>query len=253
MSSIIIALVVLACVVGAAVVGFLLNVVLPSHHLNAESKDSVKMAIGVLGTLTALVLGLLVGTAKNSYDAKAAGVTQVAADIILLDRVLAEYGPEASQTRSAFREAVVRRLKALWTGEGINRSSVGGFEAPVAIDNLARRLRELKPGSDDQRALQSQALAITSELARTHLLTIAQAGGTIPTAFLFILTSWLIIMFAGLGVLTPRNATAWATVFLCALSVTAALFLILELDTPYGGLIRISDAPIRLVFEQLGR
>jgi hypothetical protein len=123
-----------------------------------------------------------------------------------------------------------------------------------AIEVLQRQLHDLRPATDAQRALQSQALAITSELAQTRWRTLMRAGGsTIPTAFLVVLGSWLTIVFAGIGILAPRNATVVLGLVACALSVSAALFLILDLDAPYGGVIRISDAPLRFALEHLGR
>jgi hypothetical protein len=253
MSSLAIALVVLACVLAAAVLGFWLRAVLPGHHLNAESKNSLTAAIGVIGTLTALVFGLLIATAKSSYDAKSDGITQVMTDIILLDRVLAQYGADAAPVRAMLRESATRRLKALWGESGLRRSMVDAGAGTAVVGTMERRLRELKPENDQQRALQKQALDLTTHVTRTLLLTVAQAEGSIPTAFLVVVTGWMIIMFAGLGVLAPRNATALTGVMACAFAFSAALFLILELDTPYGGVIEISDAPVRLVLEQLGK
>jgi hypothetical protein len=253
MSSTVISLVVLACVLGAAALGFFLNTVLPGHHLNAESRDSLKVAIGVVGTLTALVLGLVVGSAKNSYDEISAGLKGLTIDVILLDQVLARYGPQASQTRALLREAAFGRLSALSGGAGTGQHAARSAESTAAIDALARQLSELKPATEYQRLLQSQADALMSDLGRTFLNTQARVGGTIPHAFIFVLAVWLVIMFAGIGTLAPRNATARTGVIVCALAFAIALFLILELDTPYDGIIKISDAPVRLVFEQLGR
>jgi hypothetical protein len=253
MSSIVISLVVLGCVLGASALGFFLNAALPGHHLNTESRDSLKVVIGVVGTLTALVLGLVVGSAKSSYDDMSAGLKRLTTDIILLDRVLARYGPDASQTRTFLREAAIGRLSALWGETGIGQHAAGIAETTAAIETLVHRLSELKPASDNQRALQSQADALTSDLGRTLLNMQARVGGTIPYAFIVVLAVWLVIMFAGIGALAPRNATVRTGVIASALAFAMALFLILELDTPYDGVIKISNTPVRLVFEQLGR
>ncbi len=253
MSSTVISLAVLACILGAAALGFFLNAALPGHHLNTESRDLLKVVIGVVGTLTALVLGLVIGSAKSSYDDISAGLRQLTTDVILLDRVLARYGPDASQTRAFLRETTIRRLNVLWSGIGDRHPAAGRAETTAAIETLARGLGELKPASDYQRTLRSQAEALTGDLGRAFLITQARAGDTIPHAFIFVLAVWLVIMFAGIGALTPRNATARTGVIACALAFATALFLILELDTPYDGVIQISDAPVRLVFEQLAR
>lgn len=253
MSSLAVSVTVLACVLVAAAVGFFLNTALPGHHLNAESRDLLKVVIGVVGTLTALVLGLVIGSAKHSYDEISSNLTRLTTDIILLDRALARYGPDASQTRALLREAAIDRLSELWSGGGIGQHAAGSAKTTAAIETLAHGLSELKPASDYQRALQSQTAALTGDLGRTLLNTQAEVGGTVPHAFIFVLAVWLVIMFAGIGVLAPRNATARSGVIASAFAFAMALFLILELDTPYHGVIRISDAPVRLVLEQLAR
>ena len=108
MSSLTISLIMLACVFGAALLGILLHAVLPQHHLSSETKDIVKLGMGLVGTMSALVLGLLVASAKNSYDTQSAELTQLSANIALLDRGLALYGPETKETRALLRDVVVR-------------------------------------------------------------------------------------------------------------------------------------------------
>ena len=103
MSSTTISLIVFACVFGGALLGILLHAVLPQHHLSNETKDIVKLGMGLVGTMSALVLGLLVASAKGSYDAQSAELTQMSANIALLDRVLAHYGPETKETRDLVR------------------------------------------------------------------------------------------------------------------------------------------------------
>src|SRR5258706_2839022 len=107
MSSITASLIVFACVFGGALVGVFLRSALPQQHLSAESKDIVRLGMGLVGTMAALVLGLLVASAKGSYDAQSSELTQMSANIVLLDRILAHYGPEAKQTRDMLRHETV--------------------------------------------------------------------------------------------------------------------------------------------------
>src|SRR6185503_5998663 len=99
---------VFACVFGAALLGMLLRYVLPEHHFSSDTKDTVKLAMGLVATMAALILGLLVASAKSTYDAESSGVTQMAAKIIFLDRVLANYGDETKEARELFRRTVQR-------------------------------------------------------------------------------------------------------------------------------------------------
>ena len=123
MSSITISLIVLACVFGGALLGLLLHAVLPQHHLSSETKDIVKLGMGLVGTMSALVLGLLVASAKNSYDTQSAELTQLSANIALLDRGLALYGPETKETRALLRDVVVRFHNQMWSKDAASRSA----------------------------------------------------------------------------------------------------------------------------------
>ena len=254
MGSIAFAVVTLACALGGAAFGMFCGARLPAHRRDADSRDSVKMAIGVVSTLTALVLGFLVASAKNSFDAKSDGVARIATDTILLDQAMARYGPETSRAREMLREATAERISQTRPGAGVGPTKDLGADVAAMLEVLQRELHDLRPATDAQRALQSKALALIGELTQTRWLTLMRAGrSAIPTVYLVVLVFWLTVVFAGIGVLAPRNATVVVALVACAMSVAAALFLILELDSPYSGVIVISDAPLRIALEHLGR
>lgn len=243
----------LACLLAGGLLGFYLNFILPDHHLSPESRESVKQNVAVLSTLTALVLGLLIGTAKSSYDAKSDALSEMAADILLLDRLLAQSGAEAADARTLLRDSTAAKLKELWADRSVQIASLRKADAAAPLEALQNRLRALAPQNDAQRQLQARALGITADLAKTRWLILARSGGTIPGPFLVVLVVWLALMFVGLGLVAARNATVVLAGTAVALAMSGAIFLILELDTPYHGVITISDAPVRLVLEQLGR
>jgi hypothetical protein len=129
MNFIAIRLIVLACVFGGALFGMFLRGVLPEQHLSADSKDTVRLGTGLIGTMTALLLGLLVASAKSFYDTQSSELTEMSAKIVLLDRVLAHYGPETKEVRDLLHGAVARTLDGLWPKDGrsktLNRVSYG--------------------------------------------------------------------------------------------------------------------------------
>ena len=133
MSSITISFIVFACVFGGALLGILLRAVLPQNHLSAESKDIVKLGMGLVGTMAALVLGLLVASAKGSYDAQIAELTQGSTNILLLDRLLAQYGPETKEARALLRGAVVRVLDQTWPKGGASASGLPPPRPPLKL------------------------------------------------------------------------------------------------------------------------
>jgi|SRR5215510_2568008 len=118
MSSSTIALVVFGCIFGGALLGTFFHRLLPTHHLSSDSKDTVKLGMGLVGTVAALVLGLLVASAKGSYDAQSAELTQMSANIAVLDRLLALYGPESQEARTQLRAIAVRVLDQMWSRDG---------------------------------------------------------------------------------------------------------------------------------------
>ena len=253
MSPAAIAFVVLACVFGGALLGMLLSTVLPEHHLSEASKDVVKLVTGLIATLAALVLGLLVASAKSSFDTVNEGFRQSAARIILLDRTLAQYGPETKDDRELLRKSFAARIDQLFPKDRSQHSPLGAAEGTAAIEAFAQRLRALSPQTDAQRALQSRALEIRDSVAQARWLGFEEEENTIPTPFLVVLILWLIVMFASFGLFAPRNAIAIAVLFLGALSLSGAIFLIEELNDPLGGFIAISRAPMDKALGYIGR
>jgi hypothetical protein len=251
MSAAAISWIVFACVFAGAVVGMLLSKVLPAHHLSAESKDIVKLGTGLIATMAALVLGLLIGSAQNSFNSHRSEFTQMASNVIVLDRVLAHYGSDASEARHLLRGAVVRMLDQMSPADG-SRPVKTEQPAPSG-EVLYDKLQALTPQDDGQRALRAQALSLAFTIGQTRWLMFEQADRSIPMPFLVVLVAWLAIIFVTFGLYAPPNATVVSILIVCALSIAGAIFLILELDQPVGGWIRISTAPLRNALAQLGQ
>src|SRR5215831_14242764 len=251
MSPIKITLIVFAWVFGGALLGILLRAVLPQQHLSAESKDIVKLGMGLVGTMAALVLGLLVASAKGSYDAQITDLTQGSANVVLLDRLLAEYGPETKEARALLRNAVVQFVNQIWSKGGARAS---GLQPPLApAETVYAKIQGLSPKDDAQRSLQSQALSIGMDLRKTRWLMYEQETGSVSIPLLAVLVLWLTIIFISFGLFAPFNTTVVSSLFASALSVSGAIFLILEMYTPYSGLIQISSAPLHAALAHLGQ
>lgn len=252
MNSTLIASVVFVCGFGSAVLGMLISRWLPDNHLNADSKDIVKLAMGLIATMVALVLGLLTASAKSTFDTASNEVQAAAANIVKLDRALAEYGPEAQTLRTGLHEIIVARVNRMWPQDG----SPGVAEMkqlPRAGEGLEARIRRLGAQTDEQRELRASALQIAHDLLATRWLLAVQESTPIPVAFLVVLVFWLSILFGSFGVFAPHNGTVVAALFLCALSVAGSTFLILEMDRPLDGFIKVSGAPLRFAISELGQ
>jgi hypothetical protein len=253
MSSLTISIIVLACILGGTLLGMLLRAFLPPEHLSDESKDVVKLGMGVIGTMAALVIGLMVASAKSTFDTQRNGLAQLAGNVIFLDRTLARYGPESKDARDTLRASVVDMLQRTWPEE---ESSSGHSEASGTegrYEGLYEKLQQLAPKTDTKRALQAQAVRIATDVGHNRWLLFAQQGRSIPTVFLVVMVSWLALLMGSFSMFAPRNATVTVTLLLCALAVSSAVFLILELDQPFQGMLKISSAPIRTALGQLGR
>lgn len=254
MSSLSIAWIVFGCVFGGALLGMFLRTVLPQNHLNAESKDVVKLGMGLIATLAALVLGLLTGSAKSAFDVQDAELKGSAADIILLDRVLAHYGPETKEIRDQIQRAIAYKLAATWPETGSAATRVDTSENTPAVERIEDEIRALSPQNDAQRALQSRALQVSGELMRTRWLVFGQeAGNAIQIPLLVVLVLWLAALFTSFGLFAPANGTVIAVLAVAALSVSGAIFLILEMNRPFEGLVKISPAPLRYALSHLGQ
>ena len=241
----------MTCIFGGALIGMALRRILPEHHLSTDSKDVIKLAMGLTATMSALVLALLIASAKSSYDAQRNELTQISANIILLDRGLAHYGPETKGARDLLRLYTAQLLDQLWPK---NRGGSTEFEPTSAPgEQFYDNIEQLTPQNEIQSSIKVQALKMSIDLGQTRWLLFEQGGSSIPMPFLVLLIFWVTIIFLSFGLFAPPNATVIAAMFLCALSVSGAIFLILELDRPFGGLIEISSAPLQRAFEHLGQ
>jgi len=241
------------CIFGGALLGLLLSRVLPEHHLRDNSKDTVKVVAGTIATLAALVLGLLVGSAKNSFDALNTEITQSSTKVILLDRALAAYGPETKEAREQLRRGVITLIQTFWPEEKTEASGFAVFERTNKIETLQAKLRELIPATDAQRQLLSQAQQISSDLVQSRWLVIEQAQSALPVPFLVVLLFWLSMLHLSFGLFAARNATVITVLLISALSVSGAIFIILEMSHPLQGMVKVSSAPLRKAVEHLGQ
>jgi len=253
MDSWVVGSIVLACVFACAVAGMLLRRVLPEEHLNKDAADAIKMAVGLIATLAALVLGMLISGAKGSFDRMTNELVQGSARVVLLDRVLGKYGPETREMRAALKKGYGRRVEVLVSGDAAGLAELDSPEEVAEYEALLTAIGQLAPRDELQRGLRGRALQLVGELSSTRELALLQKDGSISTPMLVVLVVWLGIIFAGFGLFAPRNPTVLAALLLCALSAAGAIFLILEMDRPLDGLIRVSSAPLHSAVRQLGQ
>ena len=240
MSPLTISFIVFVIVFAAALIGMAVRAALSKRSRESESKEIVKLAMGMIGTLCALVLGLMVATAKSSYDESSTRVRQMTARIILLDNQLAQYGPEAAPVRKLFRQSSDGMVERVWQED--NTQERAPSEATTISLTFYDGIERLSPQTDTQRSLQTRAIQSAGEIAQTRLLLFSQSGRSIPAPFLVIFVFWLATLFASFTLVSQSDLLAVAALFVSALSFAAAVFLILELDDAFTGLIQIPSA-----------
>ena len=234
---------------GSALLGIFAARALPEHHLSGETRTAVSVSAAVVGTLSALVLGLMISTASSSFSARSNDVTAISVDLIRIDRMMRRYGPEADDARAKLRAYATAKMQELFPVSGEPSRPT---EATVRMmESTQDAMLSLAPTDDTHRWLRSQALTLSDGVLQARWLLAEQSGSDIPLPFLILLIFWLAIVFGSFGLFAPRNATAVAVLFLCSMAVSGGITMILELDTPFSGLIRVSAEPMRQALAQI--
>ena len=250
MSSIAVSAIVAATVFAGGIVGLLAHRILPQRHLTKETQDVVRLGTGMISVVASLVLGLLIATAKSSYDAMDHAIRSYAAELVLLDETLRDYGQAAAPARDRLRNYTALVLEDNWPGKG-ERVRLGDVRAGEMLEHVREALRAMMPVDEGQKWLQDQALQIHTSLLRQRWLLIEQAGPSVRPIVLVILVSWVVFIFASFGLNAPRNGTVLAAFLVCSFAIGGAVFLILEMDRPFQGVLRISSRPMVSALEHM--
>jgi hypothetical protein len=246
-----ISLVVLVIVFCSAMLGMLVSRILPQNHLTDQTKSVVNLSTGVIGTLTALVLGLLIAAAASSFNTKNQEVILIAADVIRMDRLLRRYGPEADGLRDLLRRCTTMKIQDLFAEGTTKAPSLENPSTVALLEELQDRLVAFDASNPNQRWLQSQALQLVSAIAGARWLLAEQSTIGIAVPLLALVVFWLSLLFLSFGLFAPRNATAILALFLCALAVAGAIEMTQELNVPFRGIIRISSKPMKNALDEI--
>jgi len=228
---------------GGALLGMFAARALPEHHLSSETRTAVSVSVAIVGTLSALVLGLMISTASSSFSAQSSEVTTISVNLVRMDRMLQRYGQEADAARAKLRTYAAAKTQELFPAAG--KPSQTDEATVEMLETLQDAILSLSPTDEMQRWLRSQALTLSDGLLQARWLLVQHAGSSIPLPFLVLLIFWLTIVFASFGLFAPFNSTAIAALCLCSMAVSGGITMILELDSPFSGLVRVSNEPMR--------
>ncbi len=252
MSPIAIASLTFICTFGCALVATVIRSALPPTHLSRESQDVVRVVIGLVVVMTALLLGFVTATARIRFDEQNTAIRNAAANVLTLDRHLARYGPETQPTRDLMLKFMTFRLNAIWGPEGTGRSGLETTGIPP-IEELENQILGLSPGNDTQRWLKTEALKLSQEVVKARWRALESGGSSVPVPFLVAVIFWLTLSFTSFGLYAPRNGTVVTVLAFAAVALSAAVFLILEMDGPYDGVIKVSSGPFEYAIANLNQ
>lgn len=252
MSSFAIASIAFAFMATGALFGAFIRRLLPGHHLSSDSRDVVKLGAGLIATQAALVVGLLVSSAKSSFDSANSGITQMGAKIILLDHSLARFGPETAETRKQLHAALVQGIERIWPANEVPAKGLRAVENSSEWAAVGDSIQRLIATNDSQTQFRAQAIQLFNDIATQRLVLLEQSHTPLPHAFLIVLIFWFTTLFTVFSLLTPTNPTVGIVLFVCAASVAGAIFLIYEMNHPLEGMVKASAAPLHAALERIG-
>ncbi|HTC74603.1 MAG TPA: hypothetical protein VK684_03425 [Edaphobacter sp.] len=241
--------VVFVLVFAGAPLGMALRRALPEEHFGTDAKDTVRLAIGLIVTMTGLVLGMLVSSAKTYLDSQKNVIAQMATEVVTLDNLLTLYGPEAKQTRIEVRRFVEEAIDRIWPKK---KSEEFQLRPKSNEGDIYAELQKLVPKNDIQVAAKAQITSLIIDLKRTYWLMFLESEQTsMSFPLLVVVVSWLIAIFISFGAFAPSNSTVMVTLLICAMAVSAAIFIIMEMYSPFSGMLKISPVAVRDALHQM--
>jgi hypothetical protein len=240
-----------AVIFGGGMLGVLLGKILPERYFGDATKSIVQTASGMVSLLAALVLGLLVATAKNKFDNRNKQTEVLAGSLMFLDRQLVNYGAGANDERLLLRQYTSSKIAETWAQGHRAKPRPGDPPTWKLLEELQQRLHGLTAGSEAQRAAAASALQIVGDLEKTSWLETAQASDHVPQPFVVTLIAWLFVLFVSFGLFAPRNALVIVALLVGALAVSGAIALIVDIDLPFEGIIAVSPQPMQEALSQM--
>jgi hypothetical protein len=243
MTTVIIGLISFVAIFGGVLVGMFAARRLPGHHLSNETQSAVTVSVAVIGTLSALVLGLMITAANRSFSSRTDDVRELSLQIIRMERNLRRYGPEADDARAKLRAWATIKTHQLFPEK--DQTPPSSEEAIVKLESVQDALLALTPADEKQKYLRTLCVTLSSTLIQARWALETRSGHSIPVPFLVLLIFWLAIVFASFGLFAPANPTALIVLLLCSIAVSGGIVLIEELDNPHSGFIQVPSESMR--------
>ncbi|MCE9587272.1 MAG: hypothetical protein K8R57_03040 [Verrucomicrobia bacterium] len=254
MNSYLVASVAFLCIFGGALIGMLIQRFIPAHHLSKDSHESVKLGAGLIATMAALILGLLVSSSKGTYDRVNVLINDAAANTISLDRTLRNFGPEAAPLRKLLLDRIIIVRNDVWPEDNkvLNKGSAV-FKQESTIISLIKDIASLNASDLGSIQMKNNALSIASDLNKERWQITVESSSKLPLLLVVIPVFWITFLTFVYGIFAPRNGTVLAVLFFCSVSIAGAIFLICEMSMPLDGSIKVPSQPFQTALELISR
>ncbi|MGI8526723.1 MAG: hypothetical protein ACR2K5_11210 [Pseudolabrys sp.] len=249
MSETLIAIIFFLCLTAASLGAMLLHARLPRRHRADDTHAVVRACANIFVVMTSLVLGLMVTSAKNAFEAVDKGVHAYATQLILLDRTMQQYGAETAPARAALLSYVKQAAARMAQSDPV----LGSRTAEDLLKDVAGGLRALQPADPEHAALRLRAEQRFEQVYEMRWALVEQSEGTIPAPLIALLAAWLVLIFASFGFRAPRNPVVVASFVVSSALIAGALYLILDMDVPFDGTIQVSPAPLARAVAEMER
>jgi hypothetical protein len=244
LSAVDVALISFGSILVCIAIGLMMRYWLPEEHITGDSKEVIRLATALIGTMAAVVLALLFASTRNSFQDTDNNVGRMTTSVIQLDHTLQDYGPEGRPLREALRRDVVSIVASIWKDDATVQR-LAPPDAQSAQVTVLTMLRQMTPANPLQGALQARALSVSGDLEQMRLSLIAQPTDSLSKPFVTVLVLWLCFIFLSFSMSAKANTTLVVVLVICAFAASSAIYLILELQQPFDGLLQIPNVALR--------
>lgn len=253
MSSLVFAAFVFICIFVASLAGFQLQRALPRNFTDDATEGNVRSVLGMLSMLTAVVLGFVTTDAKKSFDHASEIVADTAVRMVSIDRILADFGDDGARLRAALRRYAKSWIERIQSPAGDTHSDLRTVQRAAELEAFVEGIQRLKSSSASQSEQQERAVELSLGILHDRWALKTEHSASTPRVFLIVLLAWLAIEFFIFGLFATLNTPVLIATFLGAIMVASAFFLVLDLEGPMTGPMRISTGAMERALAIMGQ
>lgn len=249
MSAILIAVAAFLCLSVAALGMMHVYPKLPARHRDDDTNTVVRLVANIFVVMASLVFGLMINSAKNTFEGIDDNVHSFATNLILLDRTLRTYGLAGNDARQyliAYVEGAIANPERV--NDALHEARNAGQQR---LDTVGNSLAAIQPADRLHESLLVDARQLYSRIVEQRWMIVEQSEGAIPMPVIGMMIAWMTLIFASFGYRAPKNAVVVAMFVVSAMFIAASVYVVLDMDIPFSGAIQISDAPLHRALAEM--